>query len=173
MNRGTTIFEGKSLVIGRFDHPKHCSDWDPESERTEQTVVTFVERGIFELMEDRECWVFSPGDVLVSAPGLHRRYLHFESCPEDVYPSVKFAPEIVEDALGKLSEKILSPKVPPGIASNFAFCWIIGALRSGSHLDVESATFTARRFWDHTDGREHRDCQVWVLTLDKSEQPAT
>src|SRR5438309_2071667 len=53
----------------------------------------------------------------------------------------KFAPESVEDALGKLSGNVLPPKVPGGIASNFAFRWLIEALRSGSHLDIESAAF--------------------------------
>jgi AraC family transcriptional regulator len=141
MNRRATIFEGKSLVIERFDHPENCFHRDPESERTEQTVVTFVERGDFELMEGRRWWVFSPGDVLVSSPGLQRRYRHFESCPEDVCLSVSFAPEIVEDALGKLSGNTLPPKVPAGTASNFAFRWIIEALHSGSHLEIESAAF--------------------------------
>ena len=141
MNRKATIFDGKSLVIERFDHPEHCFHRDPESERTEQTVVTFVERGAFELMEDLRWWVFSPGDVLVSSPGLQRRYSHFESCPEDVCLSVSFAPEIVEDALGKLPRNTLPPKVPAGIASNFASRWIIEALHSGSHLDIESAAF--------------------------------
>ena len=141
MNRVTTIFEGKSLVIERFDHPEHCFHRDPQFERTEQTVVTFVERGAFELMEGRRWWVFSPGDVLVSSPGLQRRYRHFESCPEDVCLSVSFAPEIVEDALGKLSGNTLPPKVPARIASNFALRWIIEALHSGSHLEIESAAF--------------------------------
>ena len=43
MNRVTTIFKGKSLVIERFDHPEDCSHQDPKSEGTEQTVVAFVE----------------------------------------------------------------------------------------------------------------------------------
>ena len=141
MNRVTTIFEGKSLVIERFDHPEHCFHQDPESERTEQNDVTFVERGAFELIEDRRWWVFSPGDVLVSSPGLRRRYHHFESCPEDRCLSVQFAPEVIEDALGKLPETILPPKVPSGIASNFALRWIIEALHSRSHLEIESAAF--------------------------------
>jgi AraC family transcriptional regulator len=141
MNRVTTIFEGKSLVIERFDHPEHCFHRDPESEQTEQTVVTFVERGAFELMEGRRWWVFSPGDVLVSSPGLKRRYRHFQSCPEDVCVSISFAPEIVEEALGKLSGNTLPPKVPAGIASNFAFRWIIEALHSASRLEIESAAF--------------------------------
>src|SRR2546427_1609004 len=65
MNRVTTIFKGKSLVIERFDHPEDCSHQDPKSEGTEQTVVTFVERGAFEVLEDRKWWTFKQGDVLV------------------------------------------------------------------------------------------------------------
>lgn len=141
MNRATLIFEGKSVAVERFDHPKDCLHQDPKSERTEQTVVTFIERGAFEVMEDRKWWLFSPGDVLVSSPGLQRRYRHSESCPEDVCLSVSFAPEALDDALGKLSIYAAPPKVPVGVASNFAFRWITNALQSKNHLEIESAAF--------------------------------
>lgn len=141
MNRATPIFEGKSVAIERFDHPKNCFHKDPESEQTEQNVVTFIERGAFELMEDRQWWLFSPGDVLVSSPGLRRKYHHFESCPDDVCLSVTFANEVLEDALGKLSRYPAPPKVPVGVASNFAFRWLIDTLQSRNDLAIESAAF--------------------------------
>jgi AraC-like DNA-binding protein len=141
MNRVTTIFAGKSLVIDWFDHPEHCFHRDPESEPTEQTDVTFVERGAFVLLEDRKWWDFSAGDVLVTLPGLRRRYRHFESCPEDRCLSVNFAPEVVEGALGKLSGVTLPPKVPAGVTSNFALRWIVEAVRSRIRLEIESAAF--------------------------------
>jgi len=141
MNRAIPIFKGKSVGIERFDHPKDRWHQDPKSETTEQTVVTFIERGTFELMEDRNSWLFSPGDVLVSSPGLRRRYRHFESCPEDVCLSVTFSPELLDDALGKLSKHVTPPKVRSGVASNFAFRWLIEALASKSNLEIESAAF--------------------------------
>ena len=141
MNRVTTIFAGKSLVIDWFDHPEHCFHRDLEPELTEQNDVTFVERGTFELLEDRRWWAFSAGDVVVTSPGLRRRYRHFESCPEDRCLSVNFAPEVVEGALGKLPVTTLPPRVSAGVASNFALRWIIEAVRSGSHLEIESAAF--------------------------------
>jgi AraC-like DNA-binding protein len=141
MNRVTTIFAGKSLVIDRFDHPEHCFHHDPESEPTEHTDVTFVERGAFALLEGRRWWAFSAGDVLVTSPGLRRRYRHFESCPVDRCLSVNFAPGVVEGALGKLPKTTLSPKVVAGVTSNFALRWTIEAVRSGSHLEIESAAF--------------------------------
>jgi AraC-like DNA-binding protein len=141
MNRVTTIFEAKSLVIERFDHPKDCFHRDPQSERTEQTVVTFIERGGFKVMEGRRWWDFSPGDVLVSAPGLKRSYRHLESCPDDACLSVSFSPEILQSALGKLPRDLPSPKVRAGVASGFAFRWVIEALQSASQLEIESAAF--------------------------------
>ncbi|HYY94880.1 MAG TPA: helix-turn-helix transcriptional regulator [Pyrinomonadaceae bacterium] len=137
----TTIFAGKSLVIDRFDHPEHCFHQDPESEPTAQTDVTFVERGAFALLEDRRWWDFSAGDVLVTSPGLRRSYRHFESCPEDRCLSVNFAPEVVEGALGKLPRMTLPPRVPAGVASNFALRWVVEAVRSGIRLEIESAAF--------------------------------
>ena len=114
MNRVTTVFRGKSLVVERFDHPEHCFHQDPESEPTECIDVTFVERGAFEMMQGRERWAFSPGDVLVSRPGLKRQYRHLQECPEDVCLSVSFAPDMVEDALGKPP----GPLGPPGPTGN-------------------------------------------------------
>lgn len=141
MNRATRIFAGRSVAIERFDHPEDCFHNDPESEQTEQNVVTFIERGAFELMEDRKPWDFSTGDVLVSSPGLIRRYRHFELCPNDICLSVTFGPEVLEDALGKLAINTSPPKVSAGVASNFAFRWIIEALHSKDHLSIESAAF--------------------------------
>ena len=141
MNRVTTIFAGKSLVIDWFDHPEHCFHHDPESEPTEHTDVTFVERGAFALLEDRKWLAFSAGDVLVTSPGLRRRYRHSESCPEDRCLSINFAPEVVEGALGKLPRTALPPKVPAGVASNFALRWVVEAVRSGIRLEIESAAF--------------------------------
>lgn len=141
MNRVTTIFATELLVIERFDHPKDCFHRDPQSERTQQTVVTFIERGGFEVMEGRSRWDFARGDVLVSAPGMKRSYRHFESCPDDVCLSVSFAPEVLESPLGKPPRDLPSPKVRAGVAPDFAFRWIIEALRSASRLEIESAAF--------------------------------
>jgi AraC-like DNA-binding protein len=141
MNRVTAIFEGKSLNIERFDHPEYRSHQDPECERTEQTVVTFVERGAFEVLEDERCWTFKQGDVLVSAPGLKRSYRHFQSCPLDVCLSVSFAPDVVEGALGRLPREAAYPKVTGGATATFAYRWMIESLRSSNHLDMESAAF--------------------------------
>src|ERR1041384_97439 len=103
--------------------------------------VTFVERGAFALLEDRKWWAFSAEDVLVTSPGLRRRYRHSESCPEDRCLSINFAPEVVEGALGKLPRTALPPKVPAGVASNFALRWVVEAVRSGIRLEIESAAF--------------------------------
>jgi AraC-like DNA-binding protein len=141
MNRVTTIFETKSLTIERFDHPEACPHKDPKSERTEQTVVTFVERGGFEITEGGRKWDFKHSDVLVSAPGLKRSYRHFQSCPEDVCLSISFPPDIVEGALGRLPQDMAPPKVTGAVTSTFAYHWIIESLRSSHRLDIESAAF--------------------------------
>lgn len=92
-------------------------------------------------MQDRKSWAFSRADVIVSTPGLRRRYRHFQACPDDVCLSVSFSPEIVEDALGRPPRSILPPKVAAGSASSFAFGWIVEALNSSCPLTIESAAF--------------------------------
>jgi AraC-like DNA-binding protein len=141
MNRVTTIFESKSVVLERFDHPEDCSHQDPKSEQTEETVVTFVEGGAFKVMQAREWWTLNPGDVLVSIPGLTRSYRHLQFCPKDVCFSVKFAPDVVEAALGRIPHDITHPKVTSSVASNFSYRWLIDAVRSSDWLDIESAAF--------------------------------
>lgn len=141
MNRVNTIFEGKSLTIERFDHPEACSHQDPKTELTEQTVVTFVERGAFEITEGGRNWDFNHGDVLVSAPDIKRSYHHFQSCPEDVCLSVSFTPDVIEGALGRLPREMADPKVQAGLTSTFAYRWMIEALRSSDPFGIESAAF--------------------------------
>jgi len=141
MNRVSTIFESKSLVVERFDHPAGCSHQDPKSEQTEDTVITFVESSAFEVMQDRKWWRFDAGEVLVSTPGLRRTYRHLESCPNDVCLSVKFTPDVVESALGRIPKNLPCLKIMRGVPSNFAYRWLIDAVRGTNRLDIESAAF--------------------------------
>ena len=60
MNRVSTIFANKAVVIERFDHPEGCSHEDPKSEQTEDIDVTFIESGPFDVMQDREWWSSIP-----------------------------------------------------------------------------------------------------------------
>src|ERR1044071_4303176 len=129
MNRVTTIFESKSIVIERFDHPEDCVHEDPKSEMTEDAVVTFIESGEFKVRQDREWWTFNPGDVLTSIPGLRRTYRHRRSCPKDVCFSIKFSPHVVEDALGQFPDRITQPKIANGVTARFAYRWLIEAVR--------------------------------------------
>ncbi|HEX6718020.1 MAG TPA: AraC family transcriptional regulator [Pyrinomonadaceae bacterium] len=141
MNRVSTLFESKSIVIERFDHPEHCSHQDPKSEQTADTVVTFVESGAFEVMQDRQWWRFDPGDVLVSTPGLRRTYHHLQSCPNDVCLSVKFTADVVEGGLGRIPQDLPSLRITTGVTSSFAYRWLIDAVRGSNSLDIESAAF--------------------------------
>ena len=140
MNRVSTIFASDSIVIERFDHPEGRSHEDPKSEQTEEMVVTFIESGAFDVMQDREWWRFDPGDVLVSTPGLKRSYRHLQSCPNDVCFSVKFAPDIVETALGRIPRTLACLKITSGATPSFAYRWLIEAIKA-STIDVESAAF--------------------------------
>ena len=141
MNRVSTIFANEAIVIERFDHPEGRSHEDPRSEQTEDTVVTFLESGAFDVMQDREWWRFNTGDVLVSTPGLKRRYRHLQSCPNDVCFSVKFAPGIIETALGRLPRNLTCLKITSGAPSNFAYHWLIETINSATSMDIESAAF--------------------------------
>jgi len=141
MNRVTTIFESKSIVIERFDHPEECFHHDPKSELTEDLVVTFIESGGFKVMQDRKWYTFDPSDVLISIPGLRRTYRHPRSCPDDVCLSIKFAPDVIESALGQLPITVTHPKINAGVTSNFAYSWLMAAVRDSNGVNPESAAF--------------------------------
>lgn len=141
MNRVHTIFSSQSIAIERFDHPEDCSHEDPKSEQTQDTVVTFIERGGFDVMQDHEWWRFDQGDVLVNTPGLTQSYRHLQSCPNDVCFSVKFAPDVVEIALGRVPRDLPPIKITSGVASNFSYRWLIDAINALSSMNIESAAF--------------------------------
>ena len=141
MNRAATVFNSASLIVERFDHPEHQLHRDHDSEITQDIAVTFVERGRFAFQERRSRWDFERGDVLVSAPGVIRRYQHFQECPDDVCLSISFAPDTVEDALGKFRSPSPAPRVPRGPATEFAYLLIRSALASQDRMWIEEAGF--------------------------------
>ncbi len=141
LNRIVTKFRGAAFRIERFDHPEHRAHPVRVSEQTEFFAVTFIERGGFEIRQGREGWLLSQGDVVVSVPGLKRCYRHFRECPDDVCLVICFAPDAVEDALGRLPGHPLPPRIPFGPASDFAFRWIVNALNSRDPMAIETAGF--------------------------------
>ena len=140
MNRVTTIFEGHSVTVERFDHGAHCFHRDEGVEVTKSIAVTFVEDGDFELIEAKQNWRFSRSDVLLSLPGTPRAYHHYLECPTDVCLSLSYTTELVEEALGRLP-KSTPPRVAAGPASRFALRRVSLALQSSDSLAIECAAF--------------------------------
>ena len=140
VNRVTTIFQGPSLVVERFDHAEHCFHRDEGPEITQSIAVTFVENGDFEIVETKQHWRFNQCDVLLSVPGTPRTYRHHLQCPTDVCLTLSYAPELVEEALGHLPRSV-RPKVAAGVASGFALQRIRRALKSEDAMAIESVAF--------------------------------
>jgi AraC family transcriptional regulator len=140
LNRVATIFQGASTRVERFDHGEHCFHRDEGPEVTQSIAVTFVEAGDFEIVEAKGLWRFSELDVLLSVPGTPRTYRHFLECPSDVCLRLSYAPELVEEALGRLPES-LPPRVPAGAASGFALRRVLRALQSRDAMAIESVAF--------------------------------
>ena len=140
MNRVHTIFQGPSLIVERFDHAEHCFHRDEGPEVTQSIAVTFVESGDFEIVEANERWRFNQLDVLLSVPGTPRTYRHFLECPTDVCLTLCYAPEIVEEALGRLPGSV-PPRVSAGVASGFAYRRVLRALKSSDAMAIESVAF--------------------------------
>jgi AraC-like DNA-binding protein len=141
MNRVVTVSKSTSVFIERFDHPAHCAHRDDDFETTQDTAVTFVESGTFELYEDSAKWAFGAGDVLVSTPGTLRRYRHLQECPDDVCLSISFDPATVEDALGNFRQSSYPPQISRSAATHFAHLLIRSALASGDPLWIEELAF--------------------------------
>jgi AraC-like DNA-binding protein len=140
MNRVATIFQGPSLVVERFDHAEHCFHRDEGPEVTQSIAVTFIESGDFEIVETKEHWRFNQFDVLLSVPGTPRTYRHNLECPTDVCLTLSYAPEIVEEALGRLPRSVPT-RVSAGVASGFALRRMLRALKSLDAMTIESVAF--------------------------------
>jgi len=140
VNRVATIFQGPSLVVERFDHAEHSFHRDEGPEVTQSVAVTFVESGDFEIVEKKEHWRFNQFDVLLSVPGTPRTYRHNLECPTDVCLTLSYAPELVEEALGRLPRSV-RPRVLAGVASGFALRRMLRALKSSDAMAIESVAF--------------------------------
>lgn len=141
MNRITAVFQSESVTIERFDHPRHYVQCDHDLEATRDVAVTFVERGRFSIHEGKEFWHFQHRDVLVSVPGKFRHYRHFEECPDDVCLSISFAPDVVEDGLGRAPSPQTDPRIAACLATDFARFLIGVALSSSDPLAIEEKAF--------------------------------
>lgn len=141
MNRVQTLHRSPSLIVERFDHPEHMAHTDEGPEITQSIVVTFVQHGDFELLENRKRWTFNQFDVLVSRPGIPRRYLHRHECPTDVCLSLCFSPELVEEALGHVPDSQLPPRVAAGATTRFGLRRVLGALDARDSAAIESVAF--------------------------------
>ena len=54
---------------------------------------------------------------------------------------MKFAPDIVEAALGRIPRNLPCLKIAGGIPSNFAYRWLIEAINAKTSMDIETAAF--------------------------------
>jgi hypothetical protein len=172
VNRVHTIFQGPSLIVERFDHAEHCFHRDEGPEVTQSIAVTFVESGDFEIVEANERCRFTQLDVLLSVPGTLRTYRHYLECPTDVCLTLNYAPEIVEEAFGRLPRSV-PPRVSAGVASGFAHRRVLRALKSSDAMAIESVASIARWLSFHTRGaREPATCEGRVLMQNASREHA-
>ena len=165
MNRITTLFAGPSVLFERFDHPEHCVHEDDSQEETKHIAVTFIEDGEFTLRQGNSSWAFVKSDILLSIPGLQRRYQHERLCPDDICLSAAFAPEVVEDALGRVPGKRLLPKISSSPFTRFVYRSVKRAMESEDPLAMESAAFDCivaltPGFWEGCGSRKGSDAHM-------------
>jgi AraC family transcriptional regulator len=96
VNRAQTLVQTPLFRILRFDHPAEEVHRDPVSELPEGYAVNFIESGSFELTQGRRSWRLTPSRVLLSRPGIVRRYRHPAETPDDVCTSVQFVETLGE-----------------------------------------------------------------------------
>ena len=129
------------MVVERVDHGEHRFHKDEDDEVTQSFAVTFVEYGDFQLAEDKQHWKFGQFDVLLSTPGIRRTYDHDLECPTDVCLSLSYAPDLLEEALGRLPATALPPRVAAGSATRFTLGRVLRALNSAEGMIIESVAF--------------------------------
>lgn len=103
-------------------------------------AASFVERGSFSVARSRESWTFQENDVLLSYLGDHEKYHHSTSVPDDVCLSVDFAPEVVEETLGKAPRRGSRLRIPACDRTIFQRFRLEQALQSKEPLGVECVT---------------------------------
>ncbi len=141
MNRVQPLAENALARIVRFDHPSgHAAPLDPV-ERCDSYAVSFVERGHFALVQNRETISFQAGDVLLSYPGTFHRYAHPGECGDDVCLSVQFDSTLVQEQLdGDTGGR---SKLTASARAAFLAWRIREALDGSDQAAVESATLEA------------------------------
>jgi AraC-like DNA-binding protein len=97
MNLEQQIWAGEGVQVFRFTHPREDEHVDPKSERAEATSVNFLETGLFGLTVGRDSWEMDQSQCFVTRPGLVYRSRHREAVPADVFLSVCYDEETVDE----------------------------------------------------------------------------
>ena len=97
MNLEQQIWAGEGVQAFRFTHPGEGEHVDPKSERAEVTSVNFLETGLFGLTVGRDSWEMDQSQCFVTRPGLVYRSRHREAVPTDVFLSVCYDEETVDE----------------------------------------------------------------------------
>ncbi len=86
-------------------------------------------------------WLFRKFDVLLSVPGISRRYAHDRECPQDRCLSLAFAPEVIEDALGHPVGTPLMPKISTCGRTRIAQHLLSRSLAASDMVATETVAF--------------------------------
>ncbi len=140
MNRATTLAQNSLARIFRFDHPSGMEHRDEAVEPSNSYAVSFVEHGSFSVVRSQESWTFQEDDVLLSYLGDCEKYHHATRTPDDVCLSVNFAPEVVEEMLGKAPRSGSPLRIPACDRTIFQQFRLKEALQSKESLAIECAT---------------------------------
>jgi len=97
MNLERQIWAGGGVQVVRFWHPREDEHVDPKCERADGTSVNFLEAGRFGLAIGRDCWEIDQSQCFVTRPGLVYRSRHREAVPTDVFVSVCYDEETVDE----------------------------------------------------------------------------
>jgi len=91
MNQVTTLARTDDVSVSRFDHPSGRPHHDPPEEESPDISISFVERGVFELVVGRRRHAMRPGMMFMTRPGMTYRVRHSGREPDDICLSVTFS----------------------------------------------------------------------------------
>lgn len=143
MTRITTLFRSAILTVKRFDHPQDQVHVDGQIDEPNDYGVSFLISGAFTVERGRRAWNFSPGDILLCAPGVKGAVFHPQGRATDECLSIRFGREQLYELLGTLPDIEACPHRSASARSAFHMWQLSTILRSAEPLLMEGVALSS------------------------------
>lgn len=137
MNLESRVWTGTGIDVFRFWHPDYERHTDPKREKSEVTSLNFLESGVFCLKIGSDIWEMDQSQCFTTRPGLVYQSRHHEAVPTDVFLSLRFDEDLVEEVCSVAGKSQVQPVILIPNRAQYLLLRVKQQIRSALREDLE------------------------------------